>query len=125
VTDGSALDGEVLGDDDDGTAVHASHPAHQGIGGYRLSSGRVRSAAQRADLLERSLVAQACHPFPRVQATPRSLTRQPLGPTHGGSGIRSVLEIVQEIVPTVVSSYHQSVPFPRVGVGNNLVRNAG
>jgi hypothetical protein len=120
VADGSALDGEVLRDYDDGTAVHASHAAHQGIGGHRLSSGWVRSAAQRADLLERSLIAQACHPFPRVQATLRSLTRQPLGPAHRGGGIRSALEIVHEIVPTVVSSYHQSVPLPRVGVGKPL-----
>jgi hypothetical protein len=73
----------------------------------------MRSAAQRADLLERSLVAQACHPFPRIQAVLRGLTRQPLGPAHGGGGIRSALELVQEIVPTVVSSYREGVPFPR------------
>ena len=106
------MDSEVLGDDDYRTAVHASHPAHQGIGGHRLSSGRIRSAAQCADFTEAPLVAQAFDTFPRVQTTLCGLTRQAVGATHGRGGIRSTLEVIQEIVPTVVSSCRQSVPFP-------------
>jgi len=67
--------------------------------------------SQRADLLECSRVAQACHRFPRIQATLDGLTRQPLGPAHGRGDARLALECIQEIVPTVISPCHQSCPF--------------
>jgi hypothetical protein len=67
----------------------------------------MRTTAERADLLERSLVAQACHSLPSVQATLGGLARQPLGSAHGGGSLHSTFEIIEEDVPAVISSFRQ------------------
>jgi hypothetical protein len=121
--DGAALDREVLGCGQDGSAVDRAETGDQGVAGQV-----VQPTDQRAQLGEAAVVEEGVEALAGVELALAVLALDPLGAAHGPGGVLAPAQVVQQRLPSAARrsprhdlgstgprSSHEGDPCPTIG----------